>query len=47
MDSFRNSMGSVEKCLHDSLFEKRSVHDVVLVGGSARIPILTKLLLLE
>jgi L1 cell adhesion molecule like protein len=38
MDYFRNSMGPVEKCLRDSGIDKRNVHDVVLVGGSTRIP---------
>ena len=38
MDYFRNSMGPVEKCLKDSGIDKKSVHDVVLVGGSTRIP---------
>merc|ERR1712217_598116 len=38
MDYFRNSMGPVEKCLQDSGIDKRSVHEVVLVGGSTRIP---------
>jgi L1 cell adhesion molecule like protein len=38
MDYFRNSMGPVEKCIRDSGIDKRNVHDVVLVGGSTRIP---------
>merc|ERR1711907_314189 len=38
MDYFRNSMGPVEKCLRDSGIDKKGVHDVVLVGGSTRIP---------
>merc|ERR1719502_2531548 len=38
MDYFRNSMGPVEKCMRDSGIDKRSVHEVVLVGGSTRIP---------
>ena len=38
MDYFRNSMGPVEKCLRDSGIDKRNVHEVVLVGGSTRIP---------
>jgi len=33
-----NSMGPVEKCLRDSGMDKRDVHEVVLVGGSTRIP---------
>lgn len=38
MDYFRNSMGPVEKCLRDASIDKRNIHDVVLVGGSTRIP---------
>merc|ERR1712013_493854 len=38
MDYFRNSMGPVEKALRDSGIDKRNVHEVVLVGGSTRIP---------
>ena len=30
-------MGFMEKHLRDSGIDKRNVHDVVLVGGSARI----------
>merc|ERR1711861_6376 len=38
MDYFRNSMGPVEKCMRDSGIAKSHVHEVVLVGGSTRIP---------
>ena len=38
MDYFRNSMGPVEECRKDSCIEKKNVHDVVLMGGSTRIP---------
>merc|ERR1719230_40731 len=38
MDYFRNSIVPVEKALKDSGLDKRSIHDVVLVGGSTRIP---------
>ncbi|EER12209.1 heat shock protein 70, putative [Perkinsus marinus ATCC 50983] len=38
MDYFRNTMGPVEKVLRDSGIDKRNVHEVVLVGGSTRIP---------
>jgi len=38
MDYFRNSMGPVEKCLRDSGIDKKAVHEIVLVGGSTRIP---------
>mmetsp|Transcript_36200 Transcript_36200/g.90346 ORF Transcript_36200/g.90346 Transcript_36200/m.90346 type:complete len:423 (-) Transcript_36200:81-1349(-) len=38
MDLFRGTLEPVEKVLRDSKIDKRSVHDVVLVGGSTRIP---------
>ncbi|CDY16797.1 BnaA09g05850D [Brassica napus] len=38
MDLFRKCMEPVEKCLRDAKMDKSSVHDVVLVGGSTRIP---------
>jgi len=38
MDYFRNSMGPVEKALRDSGLDKKAIHDIVLVGGSTRIP---------
>lgn len=38
MDYFRNSMGPVEKVIRDSGIDKRNVHEVVMVGGSTRIP---------
>merc|ERR1712196_451324 len=38
MDYFRNSMGPVEKVMRDSGIDKRNVHEVVMVGGSTRIP---------
>ncbi|XP_059628160.1 heat shock cognate 70 kDa protein-like [Cornus florida] len=38
MDFFRDCVESVEKCLRDAKMDKSSVHDVVLVGGSTRIP---------
>ncbi|CAJ1421899.1 unnamed protein product [Effrenium voratum] len=31
-------MGPVEKCLKESGINKKSMHDVALVGGSTRIP---------
>ena len=37
-DYFHNSMGPVEKYLRDSGIDKHNVHEVVLVGGSTRIP---------
>jgi len=44
MDYFRNSMGPVEKVLRDSGIDKRNVHEIVLVGGSTRIPKVQNLL---
>eukprot|EP00931_Biecheleriopsis_adriatica_P017898 TRINITY_DN12686_c0_g1_i1.p1 TRINITY_DN12686_c0_g1~~TRINITY_DN12686_c0_g1_i1.p1 ORF type:complete len:1183 (+),score=222.51 TRINITY_DN12686_c0_g1_i1:35-3550(+) len=38
MNYFRNIMGLVEKCLKDIGVDERSVHEVVLVSGSIRIP---------
>ncbi|KAI9081308.1 hypothetical protein K1719_036729 [Acacia pycnantha] len=38
MDFFRKCMEPVEKCLRDSKIDKSRVHEVVLVGGSTRIP---------
>ena len=37
-------MGSMEKHLRDSGLDKRNVHDVVLVGGSARFHFVKKLI---
>ena len=44
MDLFRGTMDPVEKCLRDSKMSKTQVHDVVLVGGSTRIPKVQSLL---
>eukprot|EP00930_Biecheleria_cincta_P014983 TRINITY_DN12657_c0_g2_i1.p1 TRINITY_DN12657_c0_g2~~TRINITY_DN12657_c0_g2_i1.p1 ORF type:complete len:642 (-),score=128.57 TRINITY_DN12657_c0_g2_i1:228-2153(-) len=38
MDYFRDSMAPVEKVIRDSGIDKRQVHEIVLVGGSTRIP---------
>ncbi|KAF0911018.1 hypothetical protein E2562_005406 [Oryza meyeriana var. granulata] len=38
MDLFRKCMEPVVKCLRDAKMDKSTVHDVVLVGGSTRIP---------
>ncbi|XP_074269419.1 heat shock cognate 70 kDa protein 2-like [Silene latifolia] len=38
MDLFRECMEPVDKCLRDAKMDKSSVNDVVLVGGSTRIP---------
>lgn len=37
-DLFRKCLAPVEKVLADSKIDKKSVHEVVLVGGSTRIP---------
>merc|ERR1712194_985002 len=44
MDYFRNAMGPVEKALRDSGVDKKSVNEIVLVGGSTRIPKVQQLL---
>lgn len=44
MDLFRSCMTPVEKVLRDAKMDKASVHEVVLVGGSTRIPKLQQLL---
>merc|ERR1711920_908421 len=44
MDLFRGTMEPVEKVLRDSKMAKNTVHDVVLVGGSTRIPKVQQLL---
>ena len=44
MDYFRKCMEPVEKVLRDSKLSKSQVHEVVLVGGSTRIPKVQELL---
>merc|ERR1739841_435973 len=44
MDLFRKCMEPVEKCMRDAKFDKGQVHEVVLVGGSTRIPKVQQLL---
>ena len=44
MDYFRNCMTPVEQVLRDSKMSKSQIHDVVLVGGSSRIPKIQELL---
>ncbi|XP_026447321.1 heat shock 70 kDa protein [Papaver somniferum] len=44
MDMFRKCMEPVEKCLRDAKIDKSQVHEVVLVGGSTRIPKVQQLL---
>ncbi|CAJ0573983.1 unnamed protein product, partial [Mesorhabditis spiculigera] len=43
-DLFRSTMDPVEKSSRDAKMDKSSVHDIVLVGGSTRIPKVQKLL---
>ncbi|BET02662.1 Heat shock protein [Nesidiocoris tenuis] len=43
-DLFRSTLQPVEKCLSDAKMDKGSIHDVVLVGGSTRIPKIQNLL---
>jgi heat shock protein 1/8 len=42
-DLFRSTLEPVEKVLRDSKIDKASVHEIVLVGGSTRIPRIVKL----
>ncbi|OWZ60590.1 hsp72-like protein, partial [Cryptococcus neoformans] len=42
-DLFRSTMDPVEKVLRDSKIDKSSVNEIVLVGGSTRIPKIQKL----
>ncbi|XP_018332229.1 major heat shock 70 kDa protein Ba [Agrilus planipennis] len=44
MDLFRSTLQPVEKALNDAKFDKGQIHDVVLVGGSTRIPKIQKML---
>ena len=42
-DLFRSTLEPVEKVLRDSKMDKANVHEIVLVGGSTRIPRIVKL----
>ncbi|CAL1296510.1 unnamed protein product [Larinioides sclopetarius] len=44
MDLFRSTLEPVERALKDAKLDKSSIHDVVLVGGSTRIPKIQKML---
>ncbi|CAH9110272.1 unnamed protein product [Cuscuta epithymum] len=44
LDLFKACLEPVEKCLKDAKMEKTDIHDVVLVGGSTRIPKVQELL---
>jgi len=43
-DLFRGTLEPVEKSLRDAKMDKSLIHDIVLVGGSTRIPKIQKLL---
>merc|ERR1712002_207288 len=43
-DLFRGTLEPVEKSLRDAKIDKAQIHDIVLVGGSTRIPKICKLL---
>ncbi|KAJ8919782.1 hypothetical protein NQ315_006311 [Exocentrus adspersus] len=43
-DLFRGTLQPVEKALNDAKMDKGQIHDVVLVGGSTRIPKIQQLL---
>jgi len=44
IDLFRSTLDPVEKVLRDSKLDKKSINEVVLVGGSTRIPKVQELL---
>ena len=44
MDLFKKCIEPVEQCLADAKMKKSCVHDIVLTGGSSRIPKLQQLL---
>ncbi|KAG8332852.1 Heat shock 70 kDa protein [Homalodisca vitripennis] len=44
MDLFRSTLAPVERALADAKLDKGKIHDVVLVGGSIRIPKIQKML---
>merc|ERR1711874_262140 len=43
-DLFRGTLEPVEKSLRDAKMDKSAIHDIVLVGGSTRIPKIQKLI---
>lgn len=43
-DLFRGTLEPVEKAMRDAKMDKSQIHDIVLVGGSTRIPKIQKLL---
>jgi heat shock protein 1/8 len=43
-DIFCDTLNPVEKVLRDSKIDKANVHEIVLVGGSTRIPRIVELI---
>jgi heat shock protein 5 len=43
-DLFRKTMGPVKKAMEDANMQKSDIHEIVLVGGSTRIPKVQQLL---
>ena len=43
-DLFRSTLETVEKSLRDAKMDKSAIHDIILVGGSTRIPKIQKLI---
>ncbi|CAN6472170.1 unnamed protein product [Victoria cruziana] len=43
MDMFRKCIPPIDRCLWDARMEKKMVHEVVLVGGSTRIPMVQQI----
>ncbi|KAI3389265.1 hypothetical protein SNEBB_011151 [Seison nebaliae] len=44
MDLFKSTLKPVEKALNDAKIQKRNIHEIIMVGGSTRIPKVQKLL---
>ncbi|KAJ8447835.1 hypothetical protein Cgig2_015198 [Carnegiea gigantea] len=44
MDLFKKTMGPVKRALEDAGLKKKDIHEIVLVGGSTRIPKIQQLL---
>ena len=43
-DLFKKTMGPVKKAMEDAGLNKNQIHEIVLVGGSTRIPMVQQLL---
>ncbi|KAH9617730.1 hypothetical protein KSS87_016649 [Heliosperma pusillum] len=43
MDLFQNCLEPIDRCLKDAKMEKSDVHEIVLVGGSTRTPMVRQL----